>query len=56
MTGEQIPLVTTAKTISAFCVGKERTVILTPDSMEFYDAPLPGPPPMRSQNRSALRC
>lgn len=37
VTGEQIPLVTTAKTISAFCVGKERTVILTPDSMEFYD-------------------
>lgn len=38
VTGDQTPLVTTAKTINAFRVDGDQTVILTDDSMEFYDA------------------
>lgn len=37
VTGDQTPLVTTAETISAFSAGQEHTVILTADSIEFYD-------------------
>lgn len=38
VTGDQTPLVTTAKNINAFRVGADQTVILTDDSLEFYDA------------------
>ena len=37
VTGDQTPLVTTARNINAFRVGADQTVILTDDSMEFYD-------------------
>lgn len=38
VTGDQIPLVTTSKSIGAFAVSPEHTVCATPDSFDFYDA------------------
>lgn len=38
VTGDQIPLVTTSKSIGAFSVGADHTLAVTPDSVDFYDA------------------